>query len=147
MHEQRGQVGFLDLAESDVRRHISTLPAWRDDGVPVATRSRWYRGDDGHVMMRAMPEAWVSLGVVLMGLGGVVAGVAAISLPPGKRLGAFSALIVGAGVGLATLGLGALTDERREPSEFVFFLGSLLGFLTVCGFVWFVRSRSESSEL
>lgn len=80
-----------------------------------------------------------------MGLGGVVAGVAAISLPPGKRLSALAALIVGAGVGLATLGLGALTDDHREPSEFVFFLGSLLGFLTVCGFVWFVRSRAESS--
>lgn len=93
-----------------------------------------------------MPETWVSLGVVLMGLGGVVAGVAAISLPPGERLSALAALIVGAGVGLATLGLGALMDDRREPSEFVFFLGSLLGFLTVCGFVWLVRGRKESPE-
>ncbi|HEX5938106.1 MAG TPA: hypothetical protein VFZ75_10525 [Actinomycetota bacterium] len=88
-----------------------------------------------------MPERWASLAVMLIGLGGVVAGVAAISFPPGKRLGALSALIVGAGVGLATLGIGALTDERGEPSEFVFFVGSLLGFLTVCGFVWFVRRR------
>jgi hypothetical protein len=89
-----------------------------------------------------MPETWVTLAVVLMGLGGVVAGAAGVSLPEGQRLGALFSLIAGAGVGLVTLGIGALTDERKEPTEFVFFLGSLLGFLTVCGTVWLVRRRA-----
>jgi hypothetical protein len=88
-----------------------------------------------------MPETWVTLGVMLMGLGGVVAGFAGIALPDGQRLGALSSLIAGAGVGLVVIGVGALTDEHREPSEFVFFLGSLLGFLTVCVAVWLVRRK------
>jgi hypothetical protein len=80
-----------------------------------------------------MPETWVAVGVALMGLGGVVAGLLGIVLPEGRRLGALFALIAGAGVGVALLGVGASLNERREPTEFVFFLGSLLGFLAVCG--------------
>lgn len=89
-----------------------------------------------------VPETWITLAVVLMGLGGVVAGAVGVSLPDGQRLGALFSLIAGAGVGLVTLGVGALTDERKEPTEFVFFLGSLLGFLTVCATVWLVRRRA-----
>jgi hypothetical protein len=89
-----------------------------------------------------MPETWVTLAVVLIGLGGVVAGAAGVSLPDGQRLGALFSLIAGAGVGLVTLGIGALTDDRKEPTEFVFFLASLLGFLTVCATVWVVRRRA-----
>jgi len=88
-----------------------------------------------------MPETWVMLGVVLMGLGGVVAGAAGIALPEGERLGALFALVVGGGVGVALLGLSALLDDHHEPSEFAFFLASLLGFLTVCVAVWLVRKK------
>ena len=76
-----------------------------------------------------------------MGLGAVVAGGAGVSLPDGQRIGALFSLIAGAGVGLATVGIGALTDVRKEPSEFVFFLGSALGFVTVCVTVWLIRRR------
>jgi hypothetical protein len=94
-----------------------------------------------------MPETWVSVGVALMGLGGVVAGLVGIVLPEGRRLGALFALIAGAGVGLAVLGVGASLDEKREPSEFIFFLASLLGFLAVCGASWAVwrMARDASS--
>jgi hypothetical protein len=88
-----------------------------------------------------MPETWAVLAIVLMGLGAVVAGGAGVSLPDGQRMGALFSLIAGAGVGLATVGIGALTDVRKEPSEFVFFLGSALGFLTVCVTVWLIRRR------
>jgi hypothetical protein len=88
-----------------------------------------------------MPETWAVLAIVLMGLGAVVAGAAGVSLPDGQRMGALFSLIAGAGVGLATVGIGALTDVRKEPSEFVFFVGALLGFLTVCVTVWLIRRR------
>jgi hypothetical protein len=91
-------------------------------------------------------ETWVLRGVVLMGVGGVVAGLAGVALPERRRLGALFALIAGAGVGLAVLGLGALADERKEPTEFVFFLASLLGFLTVCGSSWAVWRRAIGSR-
>jgi hypothetical protein len=87
-------------------------------------------------------ENWVLLGVVLMGLGGVVAGVAGVALPEGRRLGALFALIAGAGVGLVVLGIGALADERKEPTGSMFFLASLLGLLTVCGSSWAVWRRA-----
>jgi hypothetical protein len=87
-------------------------------------------------------QTWVLLGVVVMGSGGVVAGLAGVALPEGRRLGALFALIAGAGVGLAVLGLGALAAEQEEPTEFVFFLASLLGFLTVCGSSWAVWKRA-----
>lgn len=89
-----------------------------------------------------MPETWATLAIVLMGLGAVVAGAAGVSLPDGQRMGALFSLIAGAGVGLATVGIGALTDVRREPSEFVFFLGAVLGFLTVCATVVVISRRT-----
>jgi uncharacterized membrane protein YccC len=90
-----------------------------------------------------MPEAWAMLGVALMGCGGVVAGLFGVGLPEGRRLGALFALIAGAGVGLLILGLGSLLVEAREPTEFLFFLASLLGFLAVCGASWAVWRRSS----
>ena len=88
-----------------------------------------------------MEEKWVTLGVMCMGLGGVVAGLVGVMLPEGRRLGAFFSLIVGAGVGLVVIGVGALLDERNEPSELTFFVASLLGFLAVCGASWAVWKR------
>jgi hypothetical protein len=89
-----------------------------------------------------MEETWATLGVVCMGLGGVVAGLVGVVLPEGRRLGALFALIAGAGVGVAALGVGALLNENKEPTELTFFLASLLGLLTVCGSSWTVRRRA-----
>lgn len=79
-----------------------------------------------------------------MGLGGIVAGLVGVVLPEGRRLGALFALIAGGGVGLLVIGLGALLDERNEPTELTFFLASLLGLLTVCGASWAVWRRAGS---
>ena len=81
-----------------------------------------------------------------MGLGGVVAGLVGVVLPEGRRLGALFALIAGAGVGLVIMGLGALLDERREPTELTFFLASLLGLLTVSGASWAVWRRAAATR-
>ena len=98
-----------------------------------------------------MEETWVTLGVVCMGLGGVVAGLVGVVLPEGRRLGALFGLIAGAGVGVAAIGLGALLNEPKEPSEVTFFVASLLGLLAVSGSSWLVwkratEARSETGE-
>jgi drug/metabolite transporter (DMT)-like permease len=93
-----------------------------------------------------MEETWVTLGVMCMGLGGVVAGLVGVGLPEGRRLGALFGLIAGAGVGVVVIGLGALLDEHKEPSEFTFFFASLLGLLTVSGASWVVWRRSADAR-
>ena len=97
---------------------------------------------------------FVTLAVMLIGLGGLAAGLVGIALPEGRRLGALFSLIAGAGVGVVVLGFGALLDADSEPSEFIFFLGALLGFIVVCLGLWLVwnramrdRDRVASSEL
>jgi len=85
-----------------------------------------------------MEETWVTLGVVCMGLGGVVAGLVGVGLPEGRRLGALFGLIAGAGVGVFAIGLGALFNESKEPTELTFFVASLLGLLTVSASSWVV---------
>ena len=93
-----------------------------------------------------MEETWVTLGVVCMGLGGVVAGLVGVVLPEGRRLGALFGLIAGAGVGVAAIGLGALLNETKEPSELTFFVASLLGLLVVSGSSWLVWKRAIESR-
>lgn len=93
-----------------------------------------------------MEETWVTLGVMCMGLGGVVAGLVGVGLPEGRRLGALFGLIMGAGVGVAAIGLGALLDEHKEPSEVTFFVASLLGLLTVSGASWVIWKRSADAR-
>jgi Na+/proline symporter len=90
---------------------------------------------------------FVTLGVMFMGLGGLAAGLVGISLPEGRRLGALFALIAGAGVGLVVVGLGALVDEHSEPSEFVFFLASFLGFVAVCVGLWRIWARWRDERI
>jgi hypothetical protein len=85
---------------------------------------------------------YVTLAVMLMGLGGLAAGLVGIALPEGRRLGALFSLIAGAGVGVVVLGFGALLDANSEPAESTFFLGSLLGFIVVCTGLWVVWNRA-----
>jgi Na+/proline symporter len=92
-------------------------------------------------METSFDPKFATLAVVFMGLGGLAAGLVGVSLPEGRRLGALFSLIAGAGVGLVVVGLGALLDERSEPSAFVFFLASLLGFVAVCVTLWRIWSR------
>ena len=95
---------------------------------------------------RRMEQTWATLGIVCMGLGGIVAGLVGVVLPEGRRLGAFFALIAGAGVGVVVIGLGALLNERKEPTEFTVFLASLLGLVTVCGASWALWKRTVTAR-
>ena len=65
---------------------------------------------------------------VLIGLAAVGAGVAGILLPTGERIAAALPLVVGAGVGVVTLAIGANGAETPETFEDVFLTGSALGF-------------------
>jgi hypothetical protein len=133
------------------RRVTGPVIRAEDIGVPISWRS-------GRISVtrlasrapafhhRRMDETWVTLGVMCMGLGGVVAGLVGVVLPEGRRLGALFALIAGAGVGLVVIGLGALLNERNEPTELTVFLASLLGLLTVCGASWAVWRRAAGSR-
>ena len=89
-------------------------------------------------------DGWASLGVVFMGLGAAAAGWLGIVLPERRRLGAVFPLILGAGVGLAIVGVGASLDEVNEPSGLTFFLGSVVGFVTVCAAALVIWRRSAS---
>jgi hypothetical protein len=93
-------------------------------------------------MLSAMAVHWLILGVILVGLGGLVGGVAGIAFPDGQRVGALFALIAGAGVGIVAYGSAALLSDEYTPSEFEFFAASLLGFFTVCAAVWALHRRT-----
>jgi hypothetical protein len=89
-----------------------------------------------------MAVHWLVLGVIFIGLGGVVAGIAGMAFPDGQRLGALFALIAGGGVGIVAYGLAALFSYRYTPSEFEFFGASILGLVTVCAAVWGLHRRT-----
>jgi len=96
--------------------------------------------------MDSMDQTWALLGTAFMGLGGAVAGVVGIALPEGRRLGALFALVVGAGVGVALLGIGPLLSGGEPPSPFMFFVGSAAGFVTVCVASWILWRRSSAER-
>jgi hypothetical protein len=91
----------------------------------------------------------VTIALVLIGLAGVAAGFVGILLPPGERIAAVLPLVVGAGVGLATLAIGSNGTETEEQFEGVFLTGAVLGFAATCAalsVLWFrarPRTRSE----
>jgi hypothetical protein len=94
-------------------------------------------------MLSAMAVQWLILGVILIGLGGFVGGIAGVAFPDAQRMGALFALISGAGVGVAAFASIALLSADYTPSEFGFFGASLLGFLTVCAAVWALHRRTR----
>ena len=70
----------------------------------------------------------MSIGVALVGVGAVAAGIVGILLPAAHRFTALLALVAGAGVGVVTLALGV---ENAGNEEDVFLVGAALGLATV----------------
>ncbi|HEX6331170.1 MAG TPA: hypothetical protein VF129_07765, partial [Actinomycetota bacterium] len=63
-----------------------------------------------------------------------------VLLPPGERIAAALPLVVGAGVGLVTLAVGANGAETDAELEAVFLTGAALGFVATCAalvLLWF----------
>ena len=71
----------------------------------------------------------MTVSLALIGLGAVAAGGLGLRLPPGERLAAGLALVVGAGVGVIGLAVGAqLVDGSNDAYEALFLIASTLGF-------------------
>lgn len=71
----------------------------------------------------------MSIGMALVGIGAVAAGVVGVLLPPPHRFAALLALVAGAGIGVVVLALGV--QENAGNEEDVFLVGAALGLVTV----------------
>jgi Na+/proline symporter len=69
----------------------------------------------------------------LIGTALALAGGAGLFLPPGSRAGVALALLAGAGVGIAGLALGSPSFADGDPEDWwrIFFVSSIVGFVTV----------------
>jgi hypothetical protein len=96
-------------------------------------------------------ETTMTVGFTFVGLGAVAAGLAGIGLPSGDRLSAALPLVVGAGVGVIALAIGAqVANDDPGSWERVFLTASALGFAaTVSSLAWLwrrvARARSASA--
>lgn len=71
-------------------------------------------------------------GFVLIGAGGVVAGIVGLALPAGERIAAVLTLVVGAGVGVSALAIGSTSaGDSVGQQEDAFLVASALGFVAV----------------
>jgi len=90
-------------------------------------------------------DAKMTLAFVLIGLAGVAAGLFGMRLPPGDRIAAGLALVVGAGVGVVALAIGTNVASSASPetAETVFLVASALGFLATMGSLYILWRRTE----
>lgn len=89
----------------------------------------------------------MTLALVLIGAAAVAAGLVGMRLPAGDRISAGLALVVGAGVGLVALAIGAQDLEPpTEEADTVFLVASALGFvatLASLALLWRWAHRAE----
>jgi hypothetical protein len=80
----------------------------------------------------------MTLAFTLIGLGAVAAGVLGLRLPPGERIAAGLPLVVGAGVGVIALAIGAnvIDSDNNQAYEDVFLAASALGFAATAVSLW-----------
>ena len=75
-----------------------------------------------------------------MGIGAVATGMIGIVLPPGERIAAGLALVVGAGIGVVVLAIGTqLVNDTPDEYASVFLLAAALGLagtLVSLGLLW-----------
>ena len=90
-------------------------------------------------------DAKMTIAFVLIGLAGVAAGLFGLRLPPGDRIAAGLALVVGAGVGLMALAIGnnIASNDDSDTAETVFLVASALGFLATMGSLYLLWRRTE----
>lgn len=71
----------------------------------------------------------MTVALTLIGVGSAVSGTVGVFLPRGERLTSLLALVVGAGVGLASVAVGSqFVDGSYRGFERVFLMASSLGF-------------------
>ena len=81
-----------------------------------------------------------TLALSLVGIGAVATGMLGIVLPPGERIAAGLALVVGAGVGVVVLAIGTqLVNDTPDDYASVFLVAAALGLagtLVSLGLLW-----------
>ena len=78
-------------------------------------------------------------GFILIGVGAVAAGALGLVLPARERLAAAFPLVLGAGVGVVALAIGAYNSSSQTDAETAFLIASALGCAVVLlssAFVW-----------
>jgi hypothetical protein len=100
-----------------------------------------------------MVDIQTTIAFVLIGSAAVAAGLVGMRLPPGDRISAGLALVVGAGVGVVSLAIGTdISDNSSEGVATVFLVAAVLGFvasLASLALLWRWterRRRAERSE-
>jgi hypothetical protein len=81
-----------------------------------------------------------TLALSLVGIGAVATGMLGIVLPPGERIAAGLALVVGAGIGVVVLAIGTqLVNDTTDEYASVFLVAAALGLagtLVSLGLLW-----------
>jgi hypothetical protein len=81
-----------------------------------------------------------TLALSLVGIGAVATGMLGIVLPPGERIAAGLALVVGAGIGVVVLAIGTqLVNDTPDEYASVFLVAAALGLagtLVSLGLLW-----------
>jgi hypothetical protein len=81
-----------------------------------------------------------TLALSLVGIGAVATGMLGIVLPPGERIAAGLALVVGAGIGVVVLAIGTqLVNDTPDDYASVFLVAAALGLagtLVSLGLLW-----------
>jgi len=92
-----------------------------------------------------MLDTKMTVAFVLIGLAGVAAGLFGLRLPPGDRIAAGLALVVGAGVGVVALAVGSNIASSDDPdtAETVFLVASALGFIATMVSLYLLWRRTE----
>ena len=97
-----------------------------------------------------MVDIQTTIAFVLIGSAAVAAGLVGMLLPPGDRISAGLALVVGAGVGVVSLAIGTdISDNSSEGVETVFLVAAALGFvasLASLALLWRWTERRRRSE-
>ena len=75
----------------------------------------------------------MTVSLILIGAGAIVAGVIGLALPPGERIAAALPLVLGAGVGVTVLAIGLSQVHGASPIgyERAFLIASAIGFAAV----------------
>jgi hypothetical protein len=84
----------------------------------------------------------------LIGAALLLAGLVGVLQPTGHRSGALLAILGGAGVGIAGLGIGmpSLSNGSEEQFWGVFFASSIAGFATVVGILALTWRRARAND-
>ena len=97
-----------------------------------------------------MVDIQSTIAFVLVGSAAVAAGLVGMRLPPGDRISAGLALVVGAGVGVISLSIGTdISDNSGEGLDTVFLVASALGFvatLASLALLWRWTERRRRAE-